>query len=154
MSRAVAYLRVSTERQQRSGLGIEAQRVTIARFAQTEGLTIVAKFVEAESGKGSDALDLRPQLAGALAAARSAKVQRRGFEARPAFPRCRIRIGPYGSARAVHRRRAGPRRRPFRAALYAALAEKEHRLISERAKAALAGNKASERQAWLSAQHC
>jgi len=73
MESAIAYLRVSTQRQQRSGLGIEAQRVTIARFAEAEGLTIAAEYVEAETGKGSDALDRRPQLAAALAAAKAAK---------------------------------------------------------------------------------
>jgi hypothetical protein len=73
MERAIAYLRVSTQRQQRSGLGIEAQRATIARFAETEGMTILAEYVEAETGKGGDALDRRPQLAAAPAAARTAK---------------------------------------------------------------------------------
>ena len=73
MESAVAYLRVSTQRQQRSGLGIEAQRAAIARFAEAEGLTIIGEYVEAESGKGADALDLRPQLAAALATARKAK---------------------------------------------------------------------------------
>ena len=48
MESAVAYLRVSTQRQQRSGLGIEAQRATIARFAEAEGLTIIAEFISSE----------------------------------------------------------------------------------------------------------
>src|SRR4051812_599090 len=73
MERAVAYLRVSTRQQQRSGLGIEAQRATIARFAQAENIQIIAEYVEAETGKGADALDRRPQLAAALAAAKAAK---------------------------------------------------------------------------------
>src|ERR1044072_5147976 len=73
MEGAVAYYRVSTRQQQRSGLGIEAQRATVTRFAEAEGLTIIAEFVEAETGKGADALDRRPQLAAALAAARTAK---------------------------------------------------------------------------------
>jgi hypothetical protein len=73
MERAIAYLRVSTQRQHRSGLGLDAQRATIERFAAGEALTIVAECVEAESGKGSDALDRRPQLAAALAAAKAAK---------------------------------------------------------------------------------
>jgi DNA invertase Pin-like site-specific DNA recombinase len=60
MESAIVYLRVSTQQQQRSGLGIEAQRNAIARFAEAEGLTIIGENVEAESGKGSDALDLRP----------------------------------------------------------------------------------------------
>jgi DNA invertase Pin-like site-specific DNA recombinase len=77
------YYRVSTKQQQRSGLGIEAQRATVARFADAEQLTIIAEFVEAETGKGADALDRRPQLAAALAAARSAKMPDPGVEARP-----------------------------------------------------------------------
>jgi DNA invertase Pin-like site-specific DNA recombinase len=73
MERAVAYLRVSTQQQQRSGLGIEAQRAAIQRFAETESLKIIAEYTEFETGKGADALDRRPQLAAALAAARAAK---------------------------------------------------------------------------------
>jgi DNA invertase Pin-like site-specific DNA recombinase len=73
MESAVAYYRVSTKQQQRSGLGIEAQRAAVARFAEAEGMQIIAEFVEAETGKGADALDRRPQLAAALAAARTAK---------------------------------------------------------------------------------
>ncbi|HEV7251601.1 MAG TPA: recombinase family protein [Mesorhizobium sp.] len=65
-SPAVAYLRVSTQRQGRSGLGLEAQRAAIARFAEAEGLTLTAEFVEVESGRGSDALDRRPCLAAML----------------------------------------------------------------------------------------
>ena len=73
MERAIAYLRVSTQRQLRSGLSLDAQRSTIERFAANEGLTIAAEYIEAESGKGADALDKRPQLAASLAAAKAAK---------------------------------------------------------------------------------
>ena len=73
MSNVIAYYRVSTERQRRSGLGIEAQRSTVHRFAEAEGLTILSEYIEAETGKGADALDRRPQLAAALAAARAAR---------------------------------------------------------------------------------
>jgi hypothetical protein len=73
MERAVAYLRVSTQQQQRSGLGIEAQRAAIERFAAAESLTMIEEYSEFETGKGADALDRRPQLAAALAAARKAK---------------------------------------------------------------------------------
>ena len=72
MDRAVAYYRVSTKQQQRSGLGIEAQRATVARFAEAEGLSIIAEFLEAETGK-AHALDGWPQLAAALACAKTAK---------------------------------------------------------------------------------
>ena len=73
MERVIAYLRVSTRQQRRSGLGIEAQRTTIQQFVASELLAISAEFVGFESGKGADALDRRPQLAAALAAAKVAK---------------------------------------------------------------------------------
>jgi hypothetical protein len=57
----------------RSGLGIEAQRAAVARFAEAEGFHIIGEFVETETGKGADALDRRPQLAAALAMAKAAK---------------------------------------------------------------------------------
>jgi DNA invertase Pin-like site-specific DNA recombinase len=56
----VAYYRVSTERQGRSGLGLEAQQEAVRGF--TQGGTIVAEVVEVESGKRND----RPKLAEAL----------------------------------------------------------------------------------------
>src|SRR4051794_17874974 len=73
MSQAVAYYRVSTLQQHRSGLGIEAQRTAVTRFCEAEEMKIIGEYVEAETGKGANALDRRPQLAAALAAARSAK---------------------------------------------------------------------------------
>src|SRR5689334_41141 len=73
MAVAVSYLRVSTRSQGRNGLGIEAQRALIARFAEAEGYTLADEFVEVETGGGPDALDRRPQLAAALARARKEK---------------------------------------------------------------------------------
>ena len=49
MAKMVSYLRVSTSKQGRSGLGIEAQRAACARLAETEGVDIVAEFVEVET---------------------------------------------------------------------------------------------------------
>jgi len=69
MERVIAYLRVSTRQQQRSGLGVDA----IQRFAAAESLATSAEFVEFESGKGVDALDRRPQLTAALAVAKASK---------------------------------------------------------------------------------
>ncbi|GJD57534.1 recombinase family protein [Methylobacterium dankookense] len=66
----VAYNRVSTDRQGKSGLGLEAQRALIASFAQASGFEIVEEFEEVQTGKGADALERRLQLAAALAAAR------------------------------------------------------------------------------------
>src|SRR5580704_14487788 len=73
MQTAIGYTRVSTKSQGRSGLGLEAQRAAIEQFAVREGLTIKGWFSEAESGKGADALNLRPGLASALSAARKVK---------------------------------------------------------------------------------
>lgn len=69
----VAYLLVRTDRQSKSGLGLEAQREAIARFAAAEGLTIFAEHIEIETGKGADALERRPVLREALAQAKKAK---------------------------------------------------------------------------------
>ncbi len=74
---AIAYYRVSTQRQGRSGLGLEAQKAAVARFAEAEGITILHEFTEIETGKGADALDRRPQLAAALASARQASLSAR-----------------------------------------------------------------------------
>ena len=50
--RFVAYYRVSTAKQGRSGLGLEAQREAVSRFAEAEGFAVAREFSEAESGKG------------------------------------------------------------------------------------------------------
>lgn len=62
MCRVVAYFRVSTEGQGRSGLGLEAQREAVSRLCQSRGWQIVADFTEVESGKRDD----RPQLIAAM----------------------------------------------------------------------------------------
>ena len=78
MKNAIAYERVSTAGQGRTGLGLKAQHATIARFAAEEGFRIVESFTEAETGKGADALARRPSSpprsrprAGSITAARS-----------------------------------------------------------------------------------
>jgi len=64
--RVVSYLRVSTQRQGRSGLGIEAQRGAVSRYIASTGATQLAEFEEHESGQGSNALEKRPMLAEAI----------------------------------------------------------------------------------------
>lgn len=142
MEQAIAYLRVSTERQGRSGLGLEAQREMISAFANREGMGIVREFVEVETGKGADALDRRPELAAALALARKekcpvivAKLDRLSRDVHFISGLMTQRI-PFIVAE------LGADADSFMLHLYAALAEKERKLISERTKAALAAKKA------------
>lgn len=65
-SRLVAYHRVSTARQGRSGLGLEAQKVAIERLAVERAAEVIATFTEVESGQ----INSRPELAEALHLAR------------------------------------------------------------------------------------
>ena len=62
----VSYLRVSTQRQGRSGLGLEAQREAVRSYVEGSQWTLVAEFVEIESGRNNE----RPALHQALAACR------------------------------------------------------------------------------------
>jgi DNA invertase Pin-like site-specific DNA recombinase len=138
----IGYVRVSTSQQGRSGLGIEAQREALARFAAAEGFELVKVFVEVETGKGADALDRRPQLAAALSDARR--------------QRCPVAVAKldrlsrdvhFISGLMAHRvpflvAELGPDVDPFILHLFAALAEKERAMIATRTKAALAAAKA------------
>ena len=137
----VNYFRVSTERQGRSGLGLEAQRERCLAFAAQNRLVVADSFTEVETGKGSDALDRRPQLAAALAAAKRlkcsvlvAKLDRLSrdvhFIAGLMVQRVPFLVAELGSD--VD---------PFMLHIYAALAEKERRMISERTRAALQARK-------------
>ncbi len=142
MQQAIAYYRVSTARQGRSGLGIEAQRDAVARFAAAEGFDLIGEFIEVETGKGSDALDRRPRLAAALATGRQrkcpvivAKLDRLSRDVAFISGLMAQRV-PFIVAE------LGRDADPFMLHLYAALAEKERRLISERTRTALAARKA------------
>jgi DNA invertase Pin-like site-specific DNA recombinase len=67
--RFVAYYRVSTDRQGKSGLGLEAQREAVLRHLTGVGGQLRGEFTEIESGKRND----RPQLAAAMTAAKKLK---------------------------------------------------------------------------------
>jgi DNA invertase Pin-like site-specific DNA recombinase len=137
----ITYIRVSTSQQGRSGLGIEAQRVALHHFAQAEGFEVAREFVEVETGKGADAMDRRPQLKAALAAARK--------------QRCHVAVAKldrlsrdvhFISGLMAHKvpflvAELGPDVDPFVLHLFAALAEKERALISTRTRQALAAAK-------------
>ncbi len=62
MCRVVAYYRVSTEAQGRSGLGLDAQRTAVTTLSSSRGWTIIAEFTEVESGKRNDRLQLAAAL--------------------------------------------------------------------------------------------
>lgn len=72
-SPAIAYLRVSTAEQGRSGLGLAAQRNEIAAFGAREGFSVKSWHQDIQTGAGADALLLRPGLAAALKEARVAR---------------------------------------------------------------------------------
>jgi DNA invertase Pin-like site-specific DNA recombinase len=141
-SQMITYLRVSTAQQGRSGLGLEAQRQALARFAEAEGYEIAREYVEIETGKGSDALSRRPQLNAALTAARKlkcqvgvAKLDRLGRDVH------------FISGLMVHRvpflvAELGADVDPFLLHLFAALDQKELAVISNRTRVALQAAKA------------
>ncbi|MEP0191932.1 MAG: recombinase family protein [Erythrobacter sp.] len=139
--KAVAYLRVSTDRQGKSGLGLEAQREAVARYAKTAGLELLEEFVEVETGKGTMALAKRPQLLAALSEAKKqkaklvmAKLDRLARNVH--FVSGLMETGVDFAVADM------PNADRFQLHLFAALAEKEAELISERTKAALAAAKA------------
>lgn len=70
VSKYIAYYRVSTQKQGASGLGLQAQQETVARYLGNGMSELVEEFVETETGKGADALAKRPQLRAALEACR------------------------------------------------------------------------------------
>jgi DNA invertase Pin-like site-specific DNA recombinase len=143
MTEFVTYLRVSTQTQNRSGLGIEAQREAIARFAEAEGATIGAEFIEIETGKGSNALERRPQLAAALQAAKRAKAQIVVAKLDRLSRDVAFISGLMAQRVPFIVAELGADADPFMLHLYAAFAEKERNMISQRTKAALAAKKAA-----------
>ena len=135
---AVAYIRVSTQGQAKSGHGLAAQRDAIAAFAKAELFKLAATFEEHETGKGADALERRPKLAAAIKTARKlggpvivSKLDRLSRDVH------------FISGLMAHRvpfivTELGGDVDPFILHLFAALAQKERALISQRTKAGLA----------------
>jgi DNA invertase Pin-like site-specific DNA recombinase len=129
----VAYFRVSTDRQGKSGLGLDAQREAVMSYLNGGSWTLVSEFTEVESGKRSDN---RPQLAAAIAACKKqkaklviAKLDR--LSRNLAFIAALMESGvefvaadmPHANRLTVH--------------ILAAVAEHERQMISERTRAAL-----------------
>ena len=134
--RFVAYYRVSTERQGRSGLGLEAQQAAVAGFIEGDGGELATAFTEVESGNRNE----RPELARALETCRRqkarlviAKLDR--LSRNLAFIAALMESGvefiavdnPHATRLTVH--------------ILAAVAQHEREMISERTKAALAAAK-------------
>ena len=141
MQQVVSYIRVSTNGQGKSGLGIEAQREAIARFCAAEGMTLASEFVEVETGKGADALE-RAELRAALSAARKAKVPMMVAKLDRLSRDVAFISGMMAERVPFIVTELGKDCDPFMLHIYAALAEKERSLISARTIAALAAKKA------------
>jgi len=137
MKHAVAYYRVSTERQGQSGLGLEAQQKSVTEFSGLHSYALDQEFIEIESGKRNN----RPVLAEALARCRAinatlliAKLDRLGRNLR--FITAILESGVEFTA--VDNPNAGK----FMVHIMAAVAEYERDQISERTIAALQAAKA------------
>jgi DNA invertase Pin-like site-specific DNA recombinase len=140
---AVAYTRLSKPgKNGRPGIGLDAQQAAIAAFAKAEGYELIKSFSEVETGKGADALERRPQLAAAMKLAKKHKA--------PVIVAKLDRLSRdvhFISGLMIHRTpfivaELGADADPFMLHLYAALAEKERRLISQRTREALAAKRA------------
>jgi DNA invertase Pin-like site-specific DNA recombinase len=121
---------------------LEAQSAALLRFADQHRLNLIHEFVEVETGKGADALEQRPQLVAALALARRvgckvavAKLDRLSRDVHFISGLMAQRV-PFVVTE------LGPDVDPFMLHIYAAVAQKEAALISQRTKAALAAAKA------------
>jgi DNA invertase Pin-like site-specific DNA recombinase len=143
MMPAIAYTRLSKPNKKgKPGVGLDAQQAAIATFAKAEGYDLVEIFSEVETGEGSDALEKRPQLAAAMKLAKKNKA--------PVIVAKLDRLSRdvhFISGLMVHKTQfivteLGADVDPFMLHIYAAVAEKERRLIGQRTREALAELKA------------
>lgn len=133
----VSYLRVSTDKQGRSGLGLEAQRQAVADYLNGGRWQLLAEFVEVESGSR----DERPKLAEALALCRLhgavlviAKLDRLSRDAHflLGLQKANVRFVAADM----------PEANEMVVGIMAVVAQAERKMISARTKAALAAAKA------------
>lgn len=139
--RVIAYYRVSTHSQGKSGLGIEAQRLAVTEFVKREGFELVGEMIEVETGKGADALDRRPVLSEALTMAKKLKASVIVAKLDRLSRDVAFVAGLMAQKVPFIVTELGADADPFMLHLFAALAEKERAMISARTKAALAAAK-------------
>jgi DNA invertase Pin-like site-specific DNA recombinase len=132
----ISYLRVSTDRQGKSGLGIEAQRNSVAEYLNGGNWKLVKEYVEVESGKNTD----RPMLAEAIKACRAygaklviAKLDRLSRDAHFLLGLEKAGIDFVAADM--------PNANRLTVGIMAMVAEEERRMISKRTKDALAAAK-------------
>ncbi len=133
----IAYYRVSTQAQGRSGLGLEAQHEAVRRYVQQCGGTVLAEFQEIESGGKTD----RPQLTAALERCRLTQatllVAKLDRLTRDLHFLCRLR-----DAHVPFLAVDTPDANDLTIAMLVVVAEDERRKTSERTRAALQAAKA------------
>lgn len=132
MAKFIAYFRVSTERQGKSGLGLAAQHRKISEFVAGAG-TLIAEFCDVQSGRDDARVELQQAIQ--LAKRESAKIviaRLDRFSRRVSFIASILEQG-IGLVCAEM-----PNASDFQLHIFAALAQEERRLISDRTKAALA----------------
>ena len=136
MRPAIAYIRVSTAKQGQSGLGLQAQRERLDQFATANGFHFLDTLTEIESARTTTALSFRKpspkQEAGR--AGHSGELDN--------FPATCIHFRPMKHRVPFIVAELGADTDPFMLHIYAALAEKERQMISERTKAAMKAAKA------------
>jgi DNA invertase Pin-like site-specific DNA recombinase len=132
VTKFIAYFRVSTERQGKSGLGLAAQHRKISDFVARSG-TLIGEFCDVQSGRDDSRVELQKALQ--LAKRDDAKIviaRLDRFSRRVSFIANILEQG-IGLVCAEM-----PNATDFQLHIFAALAQEERRLISERTKAALA----------------
>jgi DNA invertase Pin-like site-specific DNA recombinase len=133
----IAYYRVSTERQGRSGLGLDAQRKAVADYLNGGAWTLLEEFVEVESGKRSDRLELAKALKACRARRATLVIAKLDRLARDAHFLLGLQKAGVDFVAADM-----PTANRLTVGIMALVAEEEARMISARTKAALAAAKA------------
>ena len=147
---AIVYTRVSTGRQGKSGLGLQAQLDAVTRFAEVESIELIATYTDVGSGKGEDALERRPNLKAAIAAARKAKCPIVVAKLDRLSRDVAFISGLMAQRVPFIVTELGRDCDPFMLHIYAAMAEKERSLIAQRTHDALQAAKQRGKKLGLS----